>query len=106
MKDAVITLIKETTTKDDMNVCQIVETENEVMCQKGSVTQNEFFGGGRNGLNPEMMFKVFRGDYEGERKCEYEGKRYAIYRTYESDEDYIELYVQREGGTNGQTSNT
>lgn len=106
MKDAVITLIKETPTKDDMNVYQTVETENEVMCQKGSVTQTEFFGGGRNGLNPEMMFKVFQGDYEGERKCEYEGKRYAIYRTYESDEDYIELYVQREGGTNGQTGNT
>lgn len=105
MKDAWITLIKETPTKDDLNVCQVIETENEVMCRQESVTQNEFFGGGRNGLNPEMKFTVFNGDYEGERKCEYEGKRYAIYRTFESG-DYTELYVQREGGTNGQTGNT
>lgn len=106
MRDSVITLIKETTVKDARSVYQTVETSREVMCKCGSVTRNEFFEGGRNGLNPEMMFTVFVGDYEGERKCEYEGKRYAIYRTYETDSDYIELYVQREGGTNGQTDNT
>ena len=106
MKDAFITLIKETPTKDARSVYQIVETSREVMCRRNSVTRNEFFEGGRNGLNPEMVFTVFVGDYEGERKCEYEGNRYAIYRTYETDGDYIELYVQREGGTNGQTSNT
>lgn len=105
MKDAFITLIKETYTKDAKGVSQRTETSREIMCRQRSVTQNEFFGGGRSGLNPEMMFLVFGGDYEGERKCEYEGKKYAVYRTFE-DGDYIELYVQREGGTNGQTSNT
>ncbi len=101
MTDAILTLIKETPVKDNRAVWNVAETSREVMCKKHSVTRNEFFGGGRNGLNPEMMFTVFGGDYEGERKCEFEGKRYAIYRTYEADSDYIELYVQREGGTNG-----
>ena len=53
------------------------------MCQVDSVTRSEFFEAGRNGLNPEFVFRVFFGDYEGgERLVEYRGKRYSIYRTY------------------------
>lgn len=105
MRDAFVTLIKEVATTDEYNVCQVTETTNEIMCKQESVSQSEFFSGGRNGLNPEMKFTVFTGDYEGERTCEYEGERYAIYRTY-TDGDETELYVQREGGTNGTPNNT
>lgn len=102
MRDAEITLIKETPQKDEYGVYRTVETETSVMCQCGSVTRAEFFGGGRNGLNPELVVTVFGGDYDGERKCAFEGKNYAIYRTYQPEgDDYIELYLQREGGTNG-----
>ena len=53
-------------------------------------------------MNPEYQFDVFAGDYEGETLCKYDGKSYAIYRTYLPDNsDYIELYAQREGGANG-----
>ena len=101
MKDVVIDLIKEIPQIDRYGVQQMTEIARTVFAKKDSVTRNEFFGGGRNGLNPEMVFSVFSGDYDGERKCAYNGKTYAIYRSYEPDEDYIELYVQREGGTNG-----
>ena len=101
MRDVVIDLIKETPQVDQYGVQRMTETARTVFARRDSVTRNEFFGGGRNGLNPEAMFLVFAGDYEGERKCAYNGLTYAIYRTYETDDDYIELYVQREGGTNG-----
>jgi len=99
--DAVLTLIKETPYKDADGVQRVNQTRRDIFCKKNSITRSEFFNAGRNGLNPEMMFTVFHGDYDGERKCEFEGKKLAIYRTYGTDGDYIELYAQREGGTNG-----
>ena len=102
MTDTVIKLITETYTKDDSGVPRKTEAAAEVFAQKKSVTRSEFFGGGRNGLNPECEFDVFKGDYDGQRTIEYEGKRYGVYRTFEPDDsDYIELYAERKGGTNG-----
>jgi hypothetical protein len=68
----------------------------------GSITQSEFYEGGRNGLNPEYRFTVFFADYEDETIIEYKGKRYSVYRTYLPRNDRLELYVERKGGTNGQ----
>lgn len=102
MTDTVIKLITETYAKDDSGVPRKTEAAAEVFAQKRSVTRSEFFDGGRNGLNPEYEFDVFKGDYDGQRTVEYEGKRYGVYRTFEpEDSDYIELYVERKGGTNG-----
>ena len=42
----------------------------------------------------------------GETVCEYNGESFSIYRTYETDSDYIELYVERKGGTNGEKDNS
>lgn len=96
-----ITLITETRTQDDYGVWRTSETKTDVFCQVSSVTRAEFFDAGRNGLNPEYVFTMFFGDYNGERIVEYNGKRYAVYRTYHARTDIIELYVQREGGVNG-----
>lgn len=66
-----------------------------------SVTRNEFFEGGRNGLNPEYQITMFSYDYNGESIVKYNGERYGVYRTYNGRDDTIELYVERKGGTNG-----
>lgn len=97
----VITLIAETTSQDAYGVWRTTETERTVFCSVDSVTANEFFEGGRNGLNPEYRMTMFNGDYDGERVLEYNGNRYAIYRTYLRKTDTLELYVERKGGTNG-----
>ena len=97
----VITLIAETTTQDEYGVRRASETTRPVFCNVSSVTANEFFEGGRNGLNPQYRMTMFNGDYEGERTLEYNGKRYSVYRTYFGKTDSIELYVERKGGTNG-----
>ena len=98
----VIRLIPITYAKDANGIQRATEGEpHEVMCQVDSVSRNEFFEGGRNGLNPEFVFRVFFGDYEGERLVEYQNKRYSIYRTYHGRNDMMELYAERKGGTNG-----
>ena len=74
-------------------------TEAEVYAKVKSITRSEFFSAGQNGLRPDYQFSVFAGEYSGQKSCEYNGERYAIYRTYRAeDSDYMELYVQREVG--------
>lgn len=100
--ETVMTLLKTETVKNDKGVQEPILTPREVFCKVKSVTRNEFFEAGRNGLNPEYEATVFSGDYRGERVCVLNGMRYAIYRTYKGEgDDYTELYLQREGGTNG-----
>lgn len=96
----VVTLIGISKTQDDYGVWRTTETTRDVYAQVDSVTRQEFFEGGRNGLNPQYRFTMFRFDYEGETIAEYGGNRYSVYRTYIGRNDTIELYVERKGGTN------
>ena len=93
-----ITLIKSEYVEDAYGVQQKTETRNTVFCDVASVTASEFFQGGQNGLKPDLRFTMFRYDYNDETVCEYNGKRYSIYRTYYGRNDLIELYVQRKKG--------
>ena len=97
-------LLSTTYTPNKYGVPVATATKTEVLCERHSVTRSEFFEAGRNGFNPSYVFTVFKGDYQGELICEYDGLTYSIYRTYETDDDYIELYVERKAGTNGQES--
>ena len=98
----VIQLIPTTSQKDEYGIPRTVEGDpREVMCYVDSVTRSEFFDAGRNGLNPEFVFRMFFADYEGESILEYNGNRYGIYRTYNNASDEVELYAERKGGTNG-----
>ena len=96
-----ITLISETIERDEYGVEHPVETERDIYCKVSSVSAQEFFEAGRNGLNPEFRMIVFAGDYCGERTLIYHGQRYGIYRAYLRSNDNMELYVERKGGTNG-----
>lgn len=97
----VVTLISDTVTYDAYGIAQKTETKRNVFCQVDSVTRNEFFEGGRNGLNPEYRVRMFFADYDGEIVVEYKGQRYGVYRVYKGRSDIIELYIERKGGTNG-----
>ncbi len=99
-KSDVIKLISVTTAQDAYGIWQKTESSAQVYCRVESISQREFFDAGRNGLNPEYKFIVFFGDYNNEMVVEYNGSRYAVYRTYQRYDD-MELYVERKGGTNG-----
>lgn len=98
-----ITLIKETESLDALNQPTTSESTNDVLAEVRSVSRNEFFQGRQGGITPDMVFIVSTFDYQGEKIVKYNGTRYAIYRTYDgNDDDKVELYAQVDGGiTNG-----
>lgn len=91
-------LITTTHTRDDNGIMQASETEQRVFCNVQSVSASEWFEGGRSGLNPAYRFTMFEPDYNGQEIVRFNGVRYAIYRTYRTKDNMIELYVQKEGG--------
>lgn len=102
----VIYLIQRQYTQNEYGILTPVEVRKKVYCQVDSVTSAEWFEGGRNGLNPEYRFTMFKGDYSGEEIAEYNGNRYSIYRTYIGRNETIELYTEKNKGTSdGETNN-
>lgn len=97
----VLQLVSVTKSQNSYGVWEKTEELKQVYCKVSSVSQSEFFEAGRNGLNPEWRFMVFAGDYNGEETVIFQEKRYGVYRTFYTG-DWVELYVQRKGGTNVQ----
>lgn len=101
MLDAVITLIgPPTRTQGSDGVWRTTAaTETEVFARVSSASRSEFAAAGQQGMRPEFVFSVFCGEYSGQDECEYNGVKYAIYRTYQvPGTDYMELYAQRKVG--------
>ena len=71
----VINLISTVLTLDEYGVQRATEKSEQVFCSVESVTALEVFEGGRNGLDPEFRFTMYRGR-----------------------NDTIELYCERMGG--------
>lgn len=100
--DDVLILHQVTYSKNAYGISVKEVTEKQIFCRYESITRAEFFSAGRNGLNPSLVFTVFAGDYNGETSLTFHGENYAVYRTYNvPGTDDLELYAQREGGTNG-----
>lgn len=102
----VISLIAETRTQDEIGQYISTETERQVYCDVWSVSRQEWFDAGRDGLKPAYVFVMFAPDYAGETIVEYDGKRYGIYRTYVGRNERIELYAEEKGGIHDQQQPT
>ncbi|MCU4862606.1 phage head closure protein [Bacillus cereus] len=88
-----------TTTTDDLGQIEVAEEfTRQVFCEKKSVSQNEFFQAGQNGFKPKCVLIVYTLDYQEEQKVQYHNKKYNIYRTYERDDERIELYCEVKTG--------
>lgn len=101
MIDTTIKLIKPASrTQDAYGVWRNgTPTIREVYAQVNSVTRAEFAAAGQAGFRPDYQIIINQAEYDQEPVCEYDGKRYAIYRTYMvPGGDYMELYVQYEAG--------
>lgn len=94
----VISLIAETRTQDEIGQYISAETSRDVYCDVQSVSRQEWFNAGKDGLKPSYVFIMFAPDYEGEKIVEYNGKRYGIYRTYVGRNERIELYAESKSG--------
>lgn len=98
MLDDICYLVHEEIVKNEYYQEEVKETLREVYCKKSSITRSEFYSSGKQGMKPSFVLTVAKIDYEDEDEVQYNEKRYAIYRTYEVDADYIELYCEKKVG--------
>lgn len=92
--DSVLDLL---TTKDGTNengfpILNILGRKT-VFAKKGSIRSAEFYQASQSGYTLELMFEVYKLEYESQRYLEYQSKRYKIIRTYEKDK-MVELVCQ------------
>ena len=100
-KSVTIDLISKTYTTDSMGQKVATEKSTTVFATLTSISRAEgvaYSQSGRQGLVPSYVASVFMGDYNGESIAEYDGKRYGIYRTYERDDEQVELYLEKKAG--------
>lgn len=101
-----IDLVQVTTETDDLN--QIVEktrTTATVYAEISSVSQTEFFSGGRIGLTPSLKATVYDFEYNDEPIVRFNSKLYSVYRVYYvNGTDKAELYLEEKGGTKDEPS--
>lgn len=97
--DDVITLITKTMTTDEVGFPIAKDELYETFCQVNSITRAEFFNAGKAGMTPEFMFVINSAEYSGQTECEYDGKRYTIYRVFHrQSDDMMELYAEYRSG--------
>ena len=94
----VIYLVSYERTQDDYKVWRDTPVAKKVYCEVDSISQSEWFEGGRSGLNPALRFRLFRYDYNGEKTLTYGGKEYSIYRTYVGKNETVDLYTEMRKG--------
>jgi len=94
----IIYLVEYNQEQDSLGIWHKNIIKNKVFCQVVSVNQTEWYEGSRKGLNPQYRFTVFRYDYNGQERVEYNGEVYAIYRTYVDRNETIDLYTELKKG--------
>ena len=80
----------------------VTRTARTVMCTVQSVTRSEFYNALNAGVQPEYVFALaLAEDYQQERLVMYRGQMFRVVRTYLTDDDGIEITVERsdENGT-------
>ena len=97
-KSEVAYLVTETYSQNEYGVQEKQETKRKIYVSVTSVNGQEWFEGGRNGLNPQYRFNMYSFEYLAERLIEYKGKTYTIYRTYQRNIDEIDLYTELRKG--------
>ena len=91
-------LVNESTTKDSTGQMVATKTETECLGFEHSVYQNEFFSAEQAGIRSEGVILMNRVEYGGQKLLSINGQEFSIYRTYEADADWIELYYGRRVG--------
>lgn len=93
-RDISFSLISYTKTKDSTG--QMIPSgqpvESSCVGTLKSVSQNEFFRAAQAGFQSEGVIEMNTADYKGQKTIKISGDNFTIYRTYEKDSDWIELY--------------
>lgn len=80
--DHELTLIHFIQTENDMGDIISNEYRIDVLCGVQSISRSEHYAAAAHDLRPEITFIVNKYDYEGQKKVEFEGKKFNVIRTY------------------------
>lgn len=95
-----LTLIAETYTTDAIHQAIATETTRTVPAVLSSIMRSEFVQAAQLGIRPSCMAKLaLAEDYQGEVKAQIGTTRYTVYRTFETSDGGIELYLERRVGS-------
>lgn len=91
-----ITLVKETEPESNRVdsggfPAQKQEEKRVVFCNKKSVGYSEYYKSQQTGKAAEAKCEVHKADYEGEDTVELNGRRFFVLKTYDINDDTIEL---------------
>lgn len=93
-KNNVVTLVAETKTVNEVNDTITETTRRETFAEKMSVRGSEYYQGAAAGMKPEVVFRIWRIEYQGEQTVEHDGQSYSVIRTFEVDEKDIDLVCE------------
>lgn len=68
-----------------------IPIEREVLAERKSIRQSEFYQATAKDLRPEFTFIVWSSEYENETRLNHDGKDYNIIRVFDKDEKNTEL---------------
>lgn len=91
-----LTLISMTIKTDEYgNVVDAEEKRTDVLCAPLSVSRTEFYSAAQAGLNPTNVFEINGFEYNGESLVEFEGVKYSVIRSYQTDYETVQLTCER-----------
>lgn len=97
---SIITLYTVTQQQGPLGEWHKVTIPMDVPCEIRSVSRQEWTMAGERGFAPVLTVIVFSGNYAGQSRAKIGDRMYAIYRTYDRDDETTELYLQYETGVN------
>ena len=98
-RSSTATLIAQSYTQDEIGQNVPTESTTDVFCSIESIGQREWADAARQGFNPECRVTMNRWEYHNEQIVEIDGVRLSVYRTYVGRNETIELYLERQVGT-------
>lgn len=84
--------------KDTLSTCYLGAERIPAWCAVGYAQLSEIDDAGLEGLRHELHLLVSAAAYTGQDVVEYDGKRYAVRRTYQEDRDLVDLYLEERAG--------
>lgn len=101
-----LTLVGQEYVTDELNQYIAVDKSKTVFCSIESIGQREWETAARMGFKPEIRATISRYEYHGEKVVQIDGQRYSVYRTYVNKSEEIELYLERQTGTEEEYAST
>lgn len=97
-KVGTIYLIGKSWDRDEYGIERPTETQRKLRCRVNSIYGYESSNAKLNNIKAEMRIDVRTFEYRGEERLIYKNEKYVVYRKFDRDDDYTELYLQKDAG--------